>query len=185
MKKLRLLITDKCNRSCPGCCNKEWDLNKLPVCTSFKGYDEIMLTGGEPGIKVKLLLDTIKLVRKENNKAKIYLYTAFHKVLLHFDIISRLDGITFTLHEKKDADLFEVIELSQKRLNRSAYETKIVEHQGITGVITMYSTSKKSLRLNIFKGVRVPKLYNNWEVKKGIEWIKNCPLPKDEIFMRL
>jgi molybdenum cofactor biosynthesis enzyme MoaA len=44
MKKLRLLVTSECNRSCSGCCNKEWDLDKLPVCESYKDYDEIYLT---------------------------------------------------------------------------------------------------------------------------------------------
>jgi hypothetical protein len=49
----------------------------------------------------------------------------------------------------------------------------------------IYKTRKKSLRLNVFKGVSVPKTWSNWIVKKNMVWIKNCPLPEDEVFMKL
>jgi hypothetical protein len=43
----------------------------------------------------------------------------------------------------------------------------------------------KSLRLNVFKGVSLAELnLSCWKVKPNIKWIKNCPLPEDEVFMR-
>jgi hypothetical protein len=46
-----------------------------------------------------------------------------------------------------------------------------------------------SLRLHIFEGIDISKLddidLKNWKIKKNIKWIKNCPLPQDEVFMRL
>jgi molybdenum cofactor biosynthesis enzyme MoaA len=48
VKKLRLLVTERCARSCSGCCNHDWDLAALPTCESYAGYDEVLLTGGEP-----------------------------------------------------------------------------------------------------------------------------------------
>ena len=49
-----------------------------------------------------------------------------------------------------------------------------------------YIAQKRSLRLNIFKNVKLP---NNldlryWNTKLNMEWIKDCPLPKNETFMR-
>ena len=70
MKKLRLLITEKCNRKCEGCCNLDWDLQNLPVCTSFKGYDEILLTGGEPQLEPVLILSTVEKIKQQNKTAK-------------------------------------------------------------------------------------------------------------------
>lgn len=30
-KKLRLLVTTKCNNKCPMCCNKQFNFDKLPI----------------------------------------------------------------------------------------------------------------------------------------------------------
>jgi len=96
MRKLRLLLFSECNRSCEGCCNKDWDLKSLPIVKSYEGYDEIMLTG-----------DTIINIKKQNNTAKIYLYTALTKKPMDIEIIlSELDGIVITLHEPIDAFYF-------------------------------------------------------------------------------
>jgi hypothetical protein len=164
MKKLRLLITKQCNRNCEGCCNKEYDLDALPICTSFNGYDEIILTGGEPMLKVDTVLKVIKKIRKENSLAKIYMYTAKADVLGEiYNILDAVDGMTLTLHEQTDVEDF----------------LDFQEHYFYFG--------KKSLRLNVFDGVYLPKSINlnYWKVRKNIKWIKNCPLPKDEVFMRL
>ena len=108
-KKLRLLVTENCNRNCEGCCNKDWDLSSLEVCTSYKGYDEV-----------------------HNNK-DVYPFLAFNEYL----------------------------------------SRHVVFHN-------------KSLRLNIFKGIPLLLYSNvNWKIKDNIEWMKDCPLPKDEVFMRL
>lgn len=163
MKKLRLLITKECDKHCRGCCNKQWDLDKLPVCKSYKGYDEIMITGGEPLLDPLLVERVIENISSTNHKAKIILYTGNPFLLACFAVsipeIS-LYGITLTLHNNLDAKIFRM------------FEDKI-EIEGA------------SLRLNVFKGVKIPTLYNPWNVKDNITWIKNCPLPKNEIFMRL
>jgi len=162
--KLRLLITEECKRNCEGCCNKDWDLKNLPVEKDFRSYDEILLTGGEP-----LLLDTttvlkvIKEIKNQNQRAKIYLYTAkiddVEKIasLLHF-----LDGITVTLHDQKDAHHF---------LRLYYFIEDYIDH--------------KIFRLNVFKGITTYiEVLNGWRIKKDIEWIDNCPLPEGEIFKR-
>jgi hypothetical protein len=167
MKKLRLLITKECNRNCEGCCNKIYDLDKLPICNSFEGYDEIILTGGEPLLKIDLVYKTFEKIMKENPFVRVYLYTA--KVDNHgdmYDILQFVNGITVTLHEQSDVDKFI---LFNNRLN--------------------FKLDNLSLRLHVFEGVNISKLdeidLKNWQVKKNIKWIKNCPLPKDEVFMRL
>lgn len=51
MRKARVLVTQKCNKSCDGCCNKSNILDSMVTITSIDDltcYDEIMITGGEP-----------------------------------------------------------------------------------------------------------------------------------------
>ena len=161
--KLRLLLFKDCNRKCPGCCNKDWDLDNLPICNSFKEYEEIILTGGEPMLKPDLILKVIDKIKEENPTAKIIMYTAFLNSPKLIEIVNKLDGITFTLHEQKD------VNIALKNL-----------------IILNHRYSKKSLRLNVFKNINLKGItLNNWKIKDNIVWIKNCPLPKGEILMKL
>lgn len=167
MKKLRLVLFEECDRTCEGCCNKDWDIKNLPVVEeSFKDFDKIFLTGGEPLLDTELLVSTIKKI-KEETTAPIYLYTA--KVdspfilsnLLH----SYIEGITLTLHEPEDRELFVILN-SIFRCN--------------------FEKGRFSLRLNVFKGVDISGIDTSiWKVKQDIEWIEDCPLPEDEVLMRL
>lgn len=169
MKKLRLLITDKCDRNCTGCCNNDYDLDKLPVCESFVGYDEIMLTGGEPMLDMANIVNVSDIIREQNGNALIILYTAKPRSidriidLIRYNVI---DSFTLTLHENKDSIDF------YSSVNHKYF--KVLEEL------------KHRPRLNIFKDVYFPVSYNLlFDIKYNITWIKNCPLPEDEVFMRL
>ena len=161
-KNLRLLLFSECDRRCKGCCNKDWNLDALPVCTSFTGYDLIMLTGGEPMLKPKLIKSTAKAIRAQTN-APIIVYTAkTSKPDGFIDVLRNVDGVTLTLHTQGDVAGFY-------RLNEKLLTARL---------------EPKSLRLNVFKGIKVDvPIY--WQVKNNIEWIANCPLPSNEVFMRL
>ena len=189
MKKLRLLFTEKCNRNCGGYCNKGYNLKKLPKVTHFN-YDEILITGGEPLLFLEQLKGYIKAIRVVS-KAKIIIYTSLvnrwtYANLGYFwktddsilKIIKFVDGITLTLHTQQDsdnfADLLYIIEISCKSITEES----------------IYNTFKtKSLRLNVFKGIKLPENFpmalSLWNVKDNIEWIKDCPLPVDEEFKRV
>jgi len=166
--KLRLLLFTECKRHCAGCCNNYYDLSGLPVANSYKGYDEILLTGGEPLLHPKIIYRTIADIRRQNKQAKIYLYTALVKRKEIVDmILSLIDGIVITLHEQSDVKDF------------------------VEFMCYFYSSglnvSGKSLRLNVFDGVVLPKYLNltNWKVRYNMQWIKNCPLPEGEAFMHI
>lgn len=156
MKQLRLLLTPICNRACEGCCNKQWNLDELPVVKSYAGYELIMLTGGEPMLFPDLVRCVIVDIRMQTN-APIYLYTARTQGLL--EMLPFLGGVTLTLHEQSDVAPFQAF-------NR--YK--------LTG----------SLRLNVFDGIDLGDVdLSRWQVKQNIQWIEDCPLPVDEVFMRL
>lgn len=167
-KKLRLLLFENCNRSCPGCCNNDWDLSKLPIVESFDDYDEILLTGGEPMLMPMTVINTAAKIRRSDVLTDIYMYTAkVNNLIDMIAVLSILDGITVTLHEQKDVAPFLL-------LNRYLCSR-------------VYYYSHLSLRLNVFEGIQLKKEQfdcNFWKVKWGMEWIKNCPIPIDEVFKR-
>lgn len=166
-KKLRLLVTAECPNKCPMCCNNRFDLKQLPVVESLAGYEEIMITGGEPLLFPKDI-QTLCIFLKNRSNAKIYIYTANFDIEA-FDITSvMVDGYVYTPHSKKDVDEF---------LKLNDY---LLEGHG--------PISPLSLRLNIFPEVEtfIPKntdLYF-WKVKK-MHWIKDCPVPEGEDFYRI
>lgn len=159
--KLRLLLFSDCNRRCLGCCNQDWDLSTLPVCGSFAGYDEIMLTGGEPMLRPQFVLDVVTRIRQEYT-GRLWVYTAkVDNITKTQDVLRKVDGLCVTLHEQSDVPAWA-------RFASSCRD------------------SSKSLRLNVFAGVDIGDIDTmGWIVKDGIKWIPNSPLPSGEAFMRL
>jgi len=162
MDKLRLLLFENCNRSCPKCVNKQHDLSALPEVESYEGYKEIMLTGGEPMLSPTVVKSVAKCTREQNPEAFIALYTAkIDKIADVLSVLECIDGLTVTLHTQADVDPFLALA------------------EAVRGY-------KKSFRVNIFKGVVFHKAdIGGWTVKTGIEWIDDCPLPAGEEFKRL
>jgi hypothetical protein len=161
--KLRLLLFPECNRKCRGCCNKDWELNELPICKSFAGYSEIFLTGGEPMLNPALVKEVATKIRQQNPSARIILYTAKSDVPnALIDVLNYVDGVTLTLHVRKDIETFRI------------FNELLGNHR-----------NGKSLRLNVFSNVALKDIdTTGWSVKSGITWIKNAPLPQGEEIMR-
>ena len=177
--KLRILLLEECNRSCDGCCNKDFDLNNLPVVDmdDLERYYEIILTGGEPMLRPELVLETA-LELKTKSDANIYMYTAdVSNIPAMFGIMNTIDGITVTIHnsEQMEIDVENFMKFDQSLCNLSEY--------GRWPTIAQHC----SLRLNVFKDVPINTKWTKclWAVKNNINWIKNCPLPDGEVFMRL
>jgi organic radical activating enzyme len=168
MKKARVLLWETCNRNCDGCCNKEWDLKALPKVgmKELAKYDEIILTGGEPMIYPEELLFIANGLRKKFPTKTLYLYTAKVDNVLWQQVMNMFDGVCVTLHEQADVTQFEVWALN-------ARESHVM-----------------SKRLNVFKEVHLSEMMREkikkagWIIKDEMEWIKDCPLPNDEEFVR-
>lgn len=169
MRSLRLLLFEECNRACPGCVNKDWDLNALEVETSFDGYDEIILTGGEPMLRPDLVIDVVEEIRKKTD-TKIYMYTAkVDKLISILSVLKILDGITVTLHNKGDLKAFKKFNELLDYCRKNKFGDYI----------------DKSFRLNVFKGIDITDIDTSaWKVKSEIKWIRDCPLPVHEVFKR-
>jgi hypothetical protein len=167
LRKLRLLLWPTCNRVCPGCCNNDWELDKLQVCDDFFDYDEILLTGGEPMIWPLEVLRSIDYIRGYS-AASMYLYTAkVDDVDQALRVLRFVNGFTVTLHTQRDVAPFTAFAIAYlAKVRRGAMECK-------------------SMRLNVFHGVAIDEAATEgFIVKRDMIWIKDCPLPQDEVFMR-
>ena len=181
---LRLLVTENCNKDCSGCCNKQnqfANIESLNLGLShrsnwdyLRSFKEILLTGGEPMLYPESLKDIIFNIRTYHPSVKIYLYTAFIPGPVIMDILELVDGITLTLHDKKDVEGF------------IAFNTTLAHNP-------LY-TLNKSFRLYAFKEI-YPEYYRFkeflnvkaklWEIRHNIEWKNNCPLPDHEVIRKL
>ena len=170
-KKLRLLLFEQCNRSCKGCCNKQWDLKAIPKVTNpeeYADYGKVILTGGEPLLYPGIVVETIEEVRKHSN-AVIYLYTScLYKPEMFRYILNLIDGICVTFHDKQDPLVFKKM---IKKVSRELMDSK-------------------SMRLNVFRGINIWETLDieelkGWSIKEDIVWIDSCPLPENEVFKRL
>ena len=90
-KIIHLMITDKCKRNCKYCCNKQYDVHKIPVVTheELQKAEYVFLTGGEPLINANFLKQVLPDI-----KQKIYLETngtlsnELKKIIDYIDIIA-------------------------------------------------------------------------------------------------
>lgn len=106
-KTARIIITLDCNRNCPYCVNKyehiikrAKEVNEYDLGDAFSGYDELVITGGEPLLNIGR---TEKILKKlcALYDSKIYLYTAlYHEGL--YRIMNYIDGLTYTVHSMDD-----------------------------------------------------------------------------------
>lgn len=176
MNILRLLLFEECNSNCEWCCNRGWtdrdgtihkNVSHIPVCEDFTGYDQIVLTGGEPMLRPLLVVRIIEHIRKVAPSTLVYVYTAMvSNFSAALQVLLCSDGMTITLHSQKDVVPFMTFAKS-------------------IGQIAELSVHR-SLRLNVFSGINLPDdISAYWHIKRDMSWIKNCRLPENEVLMRL
>ena len=171
-KTLRLLLTRDCNRNCIGCCNNDLDLDSLPEITSFVGFNEVIITGGEPMLFPSLIIEWVSKIRTENPGVKLILYTAHTQDVWELIfMVGFFDGVTITIHDRGDVCKFNAFINGMNYV----YKSKFIK--------------SKSLRLNVFDGINIDRINREylkcWSIKDNVKWIKNCPLPKNETFGKI
>lgn len=129
--------------------------------------DEIILTGGEPMLDPLNIQYYTRTLRSLNPKLKVYMYTSKCKPPASLiAVMECLDGITLTLHDKKDVPDFQVF-YDWMQFRPSWYSTK-------------------SLRLNYFPedGVDMTGVKTEGWTVEALEWLDDCPVPEHEVLMR-
>jgi hypothetical protein len=172
-RSARVIVTRECPRACPDCCNS-FGINPTPLYDlhDLRGYESIIITGGEPLAhpgRTRAFINVLRDIENENDElyGKLYVYTAHPDVELLHEFLGLTDGLTFTLHyEATDADIIGL--------------KKFCDDQ------VPYVIDGLSLRLFIDK-----RLYDRydlsnidmrgWDVVRKLEWQpEGCPVPDNE-----
>ncbi len=110
-KIIHLLINTECRHNCKYCCNKQYDIDEIPVVTvgELKYADTVCLTGGEPFyIDVDDLAWKIK--HQYPNIQNIYVYTsgsAFATYIIYGGSLRNVDGVNISPKDTKDVERME------------------------------------------------------------------------------
>ena len=172
-KKLRLLITTKCYHNCLSCCNKQYDMLKIPVYDFKRKYSEVYITGGEPLLAGQTLTDVLSKIPDKTKQ--VILYTAEPIFLIshaqNYDI-SRITGLTITIHNNKDLESF-IIFLLWFNTQRFALNYIKSNRLKVFQTATNWNSLHHALNLSRFA------------VTDGLYYIENCPVPQDEDFKRI
>ena len=103
---IHLMINRTCTNSCPVCCNKQYDLDTVPVATveELKAAHTVMLTGGDPFAVYDIGSFCSRLRRDYSNIKRLYIYTSGSQMIFNEDVHRYLnvDGINFSPKSKYD-----------------------------------------------------------------------------------
>ena len=104
---MHLFVTNKCTNNCPLCCNKNYDIEKIPLSTEeeLNSIENVFLTGGEPFLLGNKLNKIVYTLRTRKNIKNIYIYTSgyeCYKYLVDFGKLPNINGINFSPKGFKD-----------------------------------------------------------------------------------
>ena len=112
-KIIHLMITAKCNRKCPHCCNNSYSINAIDVVTDeeFKRAEWVFLTGGEPFAYADPCMTAYEIKRKYPNIKRVFVYTNAIELgdYLKNGHLHSIDGLTISIKCKGDKVAFENI----------------------------------------------------------------------------
>lgn len=92
---MHLFVTNKCTNNCPLCCNKNYDIEKIPLPTEEElgSIRNVFLTGGEPFLLGKKLNKIVNALRSRENIKNIYIYTSGYECYKYFTDFEKLPNI--------------------------------------------------------------------------------------------
>ena len=103
---MHLMILSKCNYKCELCCNKLYDIEKIPVATvkELKTIHTLCITGGEPFMASIDLDDFARSVKKDfPNIENIFVYTSGLILMYRLPhLFSYIEGLSISPKSMKD-----------------------------------------------------------------------------------
>jgi len=125
-KIIHLLVTPLCNRHCKHCCNKQYDLNDIPVVTEeeLKNAHTICITGGEPFLFSDPYAIAYYYKHRYKNIKNVYVYTNALELSLYLKIHKKeklfkyIDGVNVSIKHQSDVVSFKEVILNDERINK-------------------------------------------------------------------
>lgn len=178
-----LYITHKCGHNCPLCCNRLYDIDKLPVITveDLKQAHTVCLTGGDPFylLREELISIVDRLRIHYKNIQKIYIYTSGKMLWIEgayshwHELLQSVSGINIAPKDYGDWDRLDYLLQQPKWLEMTA-------QPGISNRLYIFDDQWDTWN-TISKDVTLPA---TWQVI-GRKWDKEFKTPENEHFVRL
>lgn len=175
---MHLMVLSKCNYNCELCCNKLYDIDKIPVATveELKTIHTLCITGGEPFIASINLNDFARSVKDGfPNVKNIFVYTSGVMLLYNLpQVFSYIDGLSICSKSIKDWLALEKIVNSTSRdylnnISKLSSNRLYVFKEQVALFEGRFKHIAEMLNLNV--------LYRTWD--------KEFKTPENEIFRRL
>lgn len=127
---IHLMVTSICDRDCPLCCNKQYDLNtEVPQVTDeeLRKAHTIYITGGEPfkfsnpntiARYLKTKYPNIKTVRVYTGASELSGWLLLTRRYFGVGELNWIDGVTVSLKDKNDVVCFTTIIVDNDRIER-------------------------------------------------------------------
>lgn len=137
IKEIHLFLLEKCDHTCKLCCNKQYEIDKIPVITvdELKQAETILFTGGEPFLIGNELSSLARRLKTQYSNIKnIYVYTSGPALLeyledddsLHcFDSLRYFDGISIAPKNKYDMICLDTLFLGYNRVLNNLRSNRI------------------------------------------------------------
>lgn len=122
-KIIHLMVTSLCDRKCPDCCNKQYDLNDIPYVTEeeLENANTLCITGGEP-FKFSNPNEIARYYRiKYPNIKNVYVYTnaiELVEYILRGKHLEYIDGVSISIKNNVDAVAFKSYVATDKRITK-------------------------------------------------------------------
>lgn len=175
---MHLMVLSRCNYNCELCCNKLYDIDKIPVATveELKTIHTLCITGGEPFIASINLNDFARSVKDGfPNVKNIFVYTSGVMLLYNLpQVFSYIDGLSICPKSMKDWLALEKIANSTSHyylnnISKLASNRLYVFKEQVALFEGRFKHIAELLNLNV--------LYRTWD--------KEFKTPDNEIFRRL
>ena len=110
-----LVVTLLCDRKCPLCCNRQWDMINLPYITDeeLKQTEMLCITGGEPFAYSDPVAIAAYYREKYPNIKYCTVYTNADELDYNYDKLNSwlyqtyIDGLNISIKEQKDVDALD------------------------------------------------------------------------------
>lgn len=175
---MHLMILERCDHHCRLCCNKHYDINKIPVATveELKTVQTVCITGGEPFLSwVNIDKLTVDIKLQYPNVNNIYIYTSGFAFAArtasqdqHFGYV---DGINFAPKNSNDWGALEAFanDASSANVARLKSNSLYVFKEQEKAFLERHAHIAEKLNLNV--------IYRMWD--------EEFKTPDNEIFRRL
>lgn len=174
---MHLMIIDRCDHSCKLCCNKKYDISKIPFPTieDLCSINTLCFTGGEPFLLDRDLDEIAKKFKTEyQNIDKIYVYTSGTALSANFPAtLKYIDGVNIAPKNKMDWAMIGNLTCNVRK-NEADILSKL-----------------KNNRLYVFKDqLKFFEAYKEIPQKLNLQvihrvWDKEFNTPNNEVFRRL